>query len=137
MTTFLIIFGPFLLLHLLSWTPLPDKVPVRRKNLGNKNGGRVVGRSSLFWVWADPNADAATIAHERQHVRDKWRLCWLGYLIMSNVQWFRVWRETRGYAVSVKYGRDIDSSAAGMVAGTGISKEKAKQLIQKRLKKIT
>lgn len=30
MTAFLIIFGPFLLLHLLSWTPLPDKVPVRR-----------------------------------------------------------------------------------------------------------
>ena len=30
MTAFLIIFGPFLLLHLLSWTPMPEKVPVRR-----------------------------------------------------------------------------------------------------------
>lgn len=41
MTTFLIIFGPFLLLHLLSWTPLPDKVPVRRKNLGGKTDAQL------------------------------------------------------------------------------------------------
>ncbi|MAX61539.1 MAG: hypothetical protein CMK46_06875 [Porticoccus sp.] len=133
MTAFLIIFGPFLLLHLLSWTPMPEKVPVRRKDLGGKNGGRVMGRSSLFWVWAHPQADAATIAHERQHVRDKWRLMWLGYLILSNAQWFKEWREARGYAVSVQHGRSIESAAAGMAAGVKISPERARKLIEARL----
>ena len=133
MTAFLIIFGPFLLLHLLSWTPMPEKVPVRRKDLGGKNGGRVMGRSSPFWVWAHPQADAATIAHERQHVRDKWRLMWLGYLILSNAQWFKEWREARGYAVSVQHGRSIESAAAGMAAGVKISPERARKLIEARL----
>ena len=133
MTAFLIIFGPFLLLHLLSWTPMPEKVPVRRKDLGGKNGGRVMGRSSLFWVWAHPQADAATIAHERQHVRDKWRLMWLGYLILSNAQWFKEWREARVYAVSVQHGRSIESAAAGMAAGVKISPERARKLIEARL----
>ena len=129
----LIILAPFILLHLLSWTPLPDKVPVRRKDLGGKNGGRVLGRSSLFWVWAHPQADSATIAHERQHVRDKWRLMWLGYLILSHAQWFKEWREARGYAVSVKHGRSIESAAAGMAAGVKISQARARKLIEARL----
>ncbi|MAY26178.1 MAG: hypothetical protein CMK02_07765 [Polycyclovorans sp.] len=112
---------------------MPEKVPVRRKDLGGKNGGRVMGRSSLFWVWAHPQADAATIAHERQHVRDKWRLMWLGYLILSNAQWFKEWREARGYAVSVQHGRSIESAAAGMAAGVKISPERARKLIEARL----
>lgn len=125
--------APFIVLHLLSWTPIPDKVPVRRKDLGGKNGGRVMGRSSLFWVWADPNADAATIAHERQHVRDKWRLMWLGYLILSHAQWFKEWREKRGYAVSVRLGRDKHDAARGMAAGVGISEARALRLIEGEL----
>lgn len=133
MIALIVILAPFVLLHVLSWTPLPDKMPVRRKDLGGKRGGRVMGRSSLFWVWADPAAEAHTIAHERQHLRDKWRLMWLGYLILSNTQWFKEWREARGYAVSVKHGRTLDSAAAGMAAGVGISRERARQLIQRRL----
>lgn len=131
-----VILAPFVLLHVLSWTPLPDKTPVRRKDLGGKRGGRVMGRSSLFWVWADPAAEAHTIAHERQHLRDKWRLMWLGYLLFGMTKAGKVWRETRGYAVSVKHGRDIDSAALGMSAGVGVSKEKAGKLITKRLNKI-
>jgi hypothetical protein len=133
MTALLIVLAPFLLLHLLSWTPLPEKVPVRRKNLGGKNGGRVMGRSSLFWVWAHPDAGAATIAHERQHVRDKWRLMWLGYLLFGMTKRGKEWREARGYAVSVQHGRSIESAAAGMAAGVKISQARARKLIEARL----
>lgn len=133
MAALLIVFGPFLLLHVLSWTPLPEKVPVRRKDMGGKNGGRVMGRSSLFWVWAHPDADAATIAHERQHVRDKWRLCWLGYLLFGMTKRGKEWREARGYAVSVKNGRTLESAAAGMAAGVKISPERARMLIKRRI----
>lgn len=129
----LIILAPFILLHLLSWTPLPDKVPVRRKDLGGKNGGRVLGRSSLFWVWAHPDAGEETIAHERRHVRDKWRLMWLIYLLFGMTQRGKEWREARGYAVSVKHGRTLDSAAAGMAAGVKISRERATKLIKKAM----
>lgn len=134
MTALLIVLAPFVILHLLSWTPLPDKVPVRRKDLGGKNGGRVMGRSSLFWVWAHPQADSATIAHERQHVRDKWRLMWLGYLLFGMTKRGKEWREARGYAVSVKNGRPLDDAARGMAVGIKIGFERAKRLIEEELK---
>lgn len=133
MIEFIVIFSPFLILHILSWTSLPEKMPVRRKVLGTKNGGTVTGRSSLFWVWVDPRAELHTIKHEQKHLRDKWMLCWIGYLLFGMTKAGKKWREKRGYAVSVKYGRDIDSAARGMAAGVKISFEEAKSLIQSQL----
>lgn len=56
-----------------------------------------------------------TVAHERQHIKDAWRLFIVGYLILHLTRRGSYWIELRGFARAILAGRPEDECVDALV----------------------
>lgn len=129
--------SPFILLFLLSFTGLHRWWPVIEREDYDTRGRAKFG---LFLFLQKGIAyPETTVNHEREHLWQMWRVTPLvhGALVQRNKK-YRLWAESRAFAVSVKFGRPIEDCATSLSQnyGLGISYNQAMAAIRKALNRL-
>lgn len=136
------------ILDLLAWVPTFPVALILLSFVGGerlapiikkaKMGSRGSTNGILIFVRKGIDYEASTIAHERQHVKDMWRMGLVGFGLwrMFDGARARRWAETRGYAVSVKNGRPMAEAAATLAKHYGEDYNKAEAAIREAMRKV-
>ncbi|MCK5769460.1 hypothetical protein [Algiphilus sp.] len=103
---------PFVLLHILSWTPWVERiVPILHRDLPGTTGGQ----SNGLRIVLDPEYTARWfLEHELEHTRRTWRWTFLGKWVIKQSERGRIWWEAVAYAAGVNAGRPLDEAARAM-----------------------